>query len=40
VTPHADLTLRAINLLDRRYQEVLGYPAPRQRIIGGLRARF
>ncbi len=32
-----DLTIRIVNLFDRRYQEVLGYPAPRQRILGGLR---
>lgn len=40
VLPGAELTLRTINLFDRRYQEVLGYPAPRQRVLGGVRVRF
>lgn len=40
VCPDTDLTVRVINLFDRRYQEVLGYPAPRQRILGGVRIRL
>ncbi len=40
LAPSTDLTLRVINLFDRRYQEVLGYPAPRQRVLGGIRMRL
>lgn len=32
-----ELTLRVVNLADRQYQEVLGYPAPGRRVIGGFR---
>lgn len=32
-----ELTLRAINLFDEDYEEVLGYPAQGRRIIGGFR---
>ncbi len=32
-----DLTLRVVNLADRRYEEVLGYPAPGRRFLAGLR---
>jgi outer membrane cobalamin receptor len=35
-----ELTLRVRNLFDEEYQEVLGYPAPARRIMGGLRATF
>jgi len=35
-----DITLRATNLLDEDYEEVLGYPAPGRRIIGGIRVGF
>ncbi len=34
-----ELTARIINLGDRRYQEVLGYPAPSRQLIVGLRWR-
>ncbi len=37
VAPHVELTGRVLNLGDRRYQEVLGYPAPRRRVVAGLR---
>ena len=32
-----ELTVRAINLFDEEYEEVLGYPAQGRRIIGGFR---
>jgi len=32
--------LRVENLMDRGYEEVAGYPAPRRRIAGGLEVRF
>ncbi len=35
-----ELTLRATNLLDKDYEEVLGYPAQGRRIIGGVRIGF
>ena len=35
-----ELTGRAINLLDREYQTVRGYPAPGLRLMGGLRLRL
>jgi outer membrane cobalamin receptor len=35
-----ELTLRMINLTDQSYQEVLGYPAPGRRFMGGLRIRL
>jgi len=35
-----ELTARAINLLDREYQTVRGYPAPGLRVMGGLRLRL
>ena len=35
-----ELTLRATNLLDKDYEEVLGYPAQGRRIIGGIRIDF
>lgn len=35
-----ELTARAVNLLDREYQAVRGYPAPRCRVMGGLRLRL
>ena len=34
------ITARALNILDADYQEVLGYPAPGRRIMGGLRYGF
>ena len=34
------ITARALNILDADYQEVLGYPAPGRRFIGGLRYGF
>ncbi len=34
-----ELTGRVVNVADRRYQEVLGYPAPGRRVVGGLRWR-
>jgi vitamin B12 transporter len=34
-----ELTGRVVNLADRRYAEVLGYPAPGRRVVGGLRWR-
>jgi vitamin B12 transporter len=35
-----EVTARALNLLDRDYQEVTGYPSPRRRFMGGLRLRL
>jgi vitamin B12 transporter len=35
-----ELTARGLNLLDREYQAVRGYPAPSQRLMGGLRLRL
>ena len=35
-----EITARALNILDKEYQEVLGYPAPGRRIMGGLRFDF
>jgi vitamin B12 transporter len=35
-----EITGRAINLLDREYQEVRGYPAPRRRFMAGIRLRL
>jgi outer membrane cobalamin receptor len=35
-----EVTARALNLLDRQYQEVTGYDAPRRRFMGGLRLRL
>ena len=35
-----ELTARAVNLLDREYQAVRGYPAPGCRVMGGLRLRL
>jgi len=32
-----DLTVRIVNLADRAYQEVLGYPAPGRRLMAGFR---
>ncbi|MCD4748824.1 MAG: TonB-dependent receptor [Thermoanaerobaculales bacterium] len=37
VWDNAEVTLRATNLLDQEYEEVLGYPAPGRRVLGGLR---
>ena len=34
------ITARALNILDADYQEVLGYPAPGRRIMGGVRYGF
>jgi outer membrane receptor protein involved in Fe transport len=38
--PSVSLTLRGENLLDRRYQEVFGFPAPGRVILVGARAGF
>ena len=35
-----ELTVRAVNLLDREYQSARGYPAPGRRVMGGLRLRL
>ena len=35
-----ELTLRASNLFDKDYEEVLGYPAQGRRIVGGVRLDF
>jgi outer membrane cobalamin receptor len=35
-----EITVRAVNLLDREYQAVRGYPAPGCRVMGGLRLRL
>jgi TonB-dependent vitamin B12 receptor len=35
-----ELTVRAVNLLDRDYQAVRGYPAPSRRFMGGFRLRL
>ncbi len=40
VMSQIELTLRVRNLFDEEYQEVLGYPAPARRIMGGIRAVF
>lgn len=40
VADSLDLTLRVINLADRAYEEVLGYPAPARRFLAGLRWGF
>jgi vitamin B12 transporter len=40
VTSGIELTLRVRNLLNEEYQEVLGYPAPARRFMGGIRAAF
>jgi outer membrane cobalamin receptor len=37
VTPTIDVTARAENLFDRRYETVLGYPAPRRSFTVGVR---
>ena len=37
LTRHAELFARALNLLDRRYEETLGYPAPSRRGMVGVR---
>lgn len=37
VTRHAEVFARALNLLDRRYEETLGFPAPVRRGIVGVR---
>jgi len=37
---HGELTLRVVNVADRDYAEVLGYPAPGRRVMVGFRARF
>jgi outer membrane cobalamin receptor len=37
LTPHVDLFARGMNLLDRRYEETLGYPALRRSAMGGVR---
>jgi outer membrane cobalamin receptor len=34
---HAEIFVRLTNLTDRRYEEVLGYPAPRRAVAAGLR---
>jgi vitamin B12 transporter len=39
ITPAVTLRARAENLLDRRYQEVRGYPAPARRVILGVEVR-
>jgi vitamin B12 transporter len=39
MAPGVELTGRVLNLADRRYQEVLGYPAPRRRVVAGFRLR-
>lgn len=35
-----EITVRAVNLLDREYQAVRGYPMPGRRFMGGLRLRL
>jgi vitamin B12 transporter len=40
VLKELEITARALNLLDREYQEVTGYPSPRRRFMGGLRLRL
>jgi TonB-dependent vitamin B12 receptor len=40
VMTQVELTLRVRNLFDEEYQEIMGYPAPARRIMGGLRATF
>ena len=35
-----ELTIRSVNLLDRGYEAVRGYPAPSRRVLGGLRLRL
>ncbi len=37
VAPGIELTARVLNLADRRYEEVRGYPAPRRRVLAGVR---
>jgi outer membrane receptor protein involved in Fe transport len=37
LTRHAELFARGLNLLDRRYEETLGYPAPGRRGMVGVR---
>jgi vitamin B12 transporter len=37
LTAGVDATVRVVNLADRAYQEVLGYPAPGRRLMAGLR---
>jgi len=37
VASGTELTVRVVNLLDRDYQEVAGYPAPGRRVMAGLR---
>jgi outer membrane receptor protein involved in Fe transport len=37
LAPHAEIFVRLTNLTDRRYEEVLGYPAPRRAAAAGLR---
>jgi vitamin B12 transporter len=39
VAPGTEITVRVVNLLDRAYQEVAGYPAPGRRLTAGLRWR-
>ena len=39
VASGTELTVRVVNLLDRAYQEVAGYPAPGRRLMAGLRWR-
>lgn len=38
--PALEVTFRVENLTDRRYEAVAGYPSPRRRLMGGLRATF
>jgi TonB-dependent vitamin B12 receptor len=40
VMTQLELTLRVRNLFDEEYQEIMGYPAPTRRIMGGVRATF
>ncbi len=39
VASGTELTVRVVNLLDRDYEEVAGYPAPGRRVMAGLRWR-
>jgi outer membrane receptor protein involved in Fe transport len=40
VQKHLTLFLRAQNLLNRQYQDALGYPALGREILGGVKLRF
>jgi len=40
ITPHVEVWVRAENMLDQQYEAVLGYPALRLGVYGGLRVQF